>query len=200
MKSDVLGNSVLEILTRHFEQRADRPFGDVESVSGRTLQRFSFASQEAAENLLDKADRALDDGDLHRARAFVDRAVQLPFDRHEQVAPVAVAAHMKLFCLITDTLEDCEPDDYRWLAAAIDVLATADESARCEVRDVLAAIDNDYKLSSLEHARLRSAVAAVPDRPHLRDLRLAPAELGDVVMSILTVCRMYRAALEASAS
>lgn len=38
---------------------ADRPFGDTEGVSGRALQPFSRAGQEAAENLLGKALRAI---------------------------------------------------------------------------------------------------------------------------------------------
>ena len=59
-------------------------------------------------------------GDRDRARAFVDRAARLPYDEHEQAAPVAIAVHMELFCLVTDTLEQAEADDSRWLDAAVD--------------------------------------------------------------------------------
>ena len=81
---------LLQSFEDYLAQRADRPFGDVEAISGRTLQRFSVASQQAAENLLSKARRALDDADTNRANRLVDRAVQLPFDEHEGAAPAAL--------------------------------------------------------------------------------------------------------------
>jgi len=176
----------------------DRPFGDVESVSGRVLQPFSIAGQQGAANPLGKARRALNDGDRDRARAFVDRAARLPYDEHEQAAPVAMAVHMELFCLVTDTLEQAEADDSRWLDAAVDVLAIADEPTRCDMRDVLAAIDQDYSLNTPERSRIHSAVPPIPDRAALRVLDLSPTELGDHVVSILAACRDYRAALNAA--
>jgi hypothetical protein len=72
-----MDQDVLRSLEEYFAGRADRPFGDVESVSGRALQPFSIAGQQAPENLLVKARRALDDGDRDRARSFVDRAARL---------------------------------------------------------------------------------------------------------------------------
>src|SRR5688572_29610945 len=71
----------LDELDRYFAERANAPFGDLELASGRTLQPFSIAGQQAASNLLVKASRALDDSDTERARAYVDRAVRLPYDR-----------------------------------------------------------------------------------------------------------------------
>lgn len=193
-----MDQDVLRSLEDFLARRADRPFGDVESLSGRVLQPFSIAGQQSAANLLGKAHRALNDGDRDRARAFVDRAARLPYDEHEQAAPVAIAAHMELFCLVTDTLEQAEADESHWLDAAVDVLATADEPARCDMRDVLAAIDQDYSLNAPERSRIHSAVAPIPDRPALRDLDLSPTELGDHVVSILAACREYRAALTAA--
>jgi hypothetical protein len=186
----------LRSVGEYLAERADRPFGDVESVSGRTLQRFSIAGQQAAANLLDKARRALNEGDLDRARTFVDRAVRLPYDEHEQAAPAAISAHMELFCLVTDTLEQSETDDSRWLDAAIAVLASSDDPARCDIRDVLAAIDQDYSLTSPERSQIHSAIASVPDRAELRDLVLNPTELGEHVVSILAACGSYREALK----
>jgi hypothetical protein len=184
-----------EELARHFAKRADTPFGDLELASGRTLQSFGLAGQRAASNLLIKASRSLDNGEPDRARAYVDRAVRLPYDRHEQSHPVAWESHMALFCLITDELEASDEDDSRWLDAAVAVLAGADEAGRCTMRDVLVAIDHDYQLSRAERASLRSATEAIPDRPEMRDLDLAPAELGDCVLSVLAVCADYRDAL-----
>lgn len=181
---------------RYFAVRADAPFGDVELVSGRTLQPFSIAGQRAASNLLVKAIRALDNGEPERARAYVERAVRLPYDRHGESHPVAMEAHMALFCLVTDALEGSDEDGSRWLEAAVAVLASSDVAGRCTMRDVL--VDHDYHLSRTERATLRSATAAVPDRPELRDLDLPPTELGDSVVSVLALCRDYDAALSAT--
>jgi hypothetical protein len=188
----------LRELDRYFAARADAPFGDLELASGRTLQPFSIAGQRAASNLLIKASRALDSGEPERARAYVERAVRLPYDRHEQSHPAAMEAHMALFCLVTDAVEVADEDDDRWLDAALAVLAAADEAGRCTMRDVLVAIDHDYNLSRTERSALRSANAAIPDRPELRDLDLPPTELCDCVLSVLAVCMAYRDALAAT--
>jgi len=171
----------------------------MERVSGKTMQRFSIAGLQAASNLLHKASRALSTGDQERARALVDRAVRMPFDRHEGAHPAAFEVHMELFSLVVDELEDSSEDDFRWLEAAVEVLSTADEAGRYEVRDVLVAIDNDYSLSPRERATIRSAIAPVAARSELRDLQLGPAELRDHVLSILAACHRYRAAVEALA-
>jgi len=133
-----------------------------------------------------------------RARAYVNRAVRLPYDRHEESHPAAMEAHMMLFCLVTDELEGADEDDSRWLDAAIAAQASASEGARCTMRDVLVTIDHDYNISRSERAALRSATAAIPDRPELRDLDLAPDELCDCVMSVLGACRDYRSAVSAT--
>lgn len=187
---------VREELARYFAERADRPFGDAESASGRLLQRFSVAGQEAAINLLVKAERALDRGETERARAYVDRATRLPYDRHEEAHPAAMEAHMQLFCLVTDVLEESAEDDWGWLDAAVAALSSADEAGRCTLRDVLAAVDQDYQLRPRERRALRTAVDGVPVRPELHDLQLSEQELGDAVMSVLEVGRAYRLALE----
>lgn len=194
-----MDRNLLNSLTDYFAQQADRPFGNVEMVSGRSLQPFSIAGEEAAKNLLRKASRALDSGDLDRMRALVDRAVRLPFDEHEQSHPAAITAHMELYGLVTDALEGSDEDDSRWLQAAVDALETADEPGRCEMRDVLMAIDQDYGLQPGERVVIRAAVAQVPQRTELRDLRLSEPELRDCILSLLRLCREYRAALEASA-
>jgi hypothetical protein len=175
--------------------RLNRPFAAAEIRSGRTLQAFSFAGQQAAENLLAKAHRALDDNDRTQARMYVDRAVRLPFDEHEQVAPVAQVVHMELFCAVTDALEQAPAEDSRWLEAALNVLGAADEAGACDLRDVLVAIDHDYSLSAGEHRRIRAAIALVSERAELRDLELTPSELGDHVMSVLEACRAFETLL-----
>lgn len=93
-------------------------------------------------------------------------------------------------------LEESAEEDSRWLDAAVAALSSADEAGRCTMRDVLAAIDQDYQLLTRERRVLRAAVDGVPARPELRDLQLSQHELGDAVMSVLDVCRAYRLALE----
>lgn len=105
MLTTVDEGSIRDALLDYLSERADAPFGDVEALSGRTLQPFSLALRQAAENLLFKARRALDDHDVDRAATWVDRAVELPFDEHEEVAPAAQAVHMDLFCAVTDAAE-----------------------------------------------------------------------------------------------
>jgi hypothetical protein len=191
-------DSIRRSLREYLDERSNRPFGDVEAHSGRVLQPFSFARQRAAENLLIKAKRALDENDTDRARRFVDRAVRLPFDEHEKAAPVALAVHMDLFCVVTDTLEQSAEDDPRWLEAAVAVLRDAEQAAAYELRGVLVTIEHDYALSPPEHKTLRAAVASIPPRAELRDLELPAAELGDHVMSILHARRDYDTAVAAA--
>lgn len=100
------------------------------------------------------------------------------------------------FSLVTDELEQAEPDDSRWLDAVIDVLASADDAARFDLRDVLTAIDQDYELRVRESSRVRAANAEIPERAELRDLDLDATELGDQVMSVLIACKDYLTALQ----
>lgn len=180
--------------------RADRPFDDVDSVSGRTLQPFSEASHARADNLLVKAARALARGDADRATRYVDRAVALPFDPHEQAMPAALSAHLQLFCRVCDALEMSAPGDSAWLQAALDVLSAADDLARFDLRDVLEVIDQDYPISRDERRRLRAASAGIPPRARLEDLVDLPAdELRAHVVATVAAGNAYEAALEAYA-
>ena len=177
--------------------RADTPFGDTELVSRRALQPFSIAGQKAADNLLAKALRALDAGDHDRARALVDRAARLPYDRHEETWPAAAQASMALFNLVVEELESAPESDTRWLDAAVEVLGTVDDNGRCDLRDVLVVVDKEYDITRGERATLRAAVVDVPARPELADLRPEPGELAELVLSVLDACLRYRQALEA---
>ena len=126
---------------------------------------------------------------------YVERAVALPFDHHEETAPAAIMAHMELFNTVTDALEDSAPDDGGWLQAALDVLAIADEGARHVLRDVLEDMDQDYLLSRDEHRLLNAATAGIPARARLRDLVDLPAdELRDHVLAVVAACNAFDAA------
>ncbi|WP_206446500.1 hypothetical protein [Agrococcus sp. KRD186] len=174
----------------------DTAFGNLLSASGRALAPFSRASESAAENLMEKARAALVDGDRERAVALVDRAIALPFDQHEQQTPAAAGAGMQLFLLVTDELEAADADDARWLDAALDVLETADPSARCDLRDVLLVVDQDFFIEPAESRRIRAAVRTIPQRTELRDLAPDDPELADRIMSVLAACNAYDARLD----
>jgi hypothetical protein len=183
-----------ELLKEHLRKAAEKPFGDVESISGQVLSPFSRASLQAARNLLAKACRSIEQGEPGRAKAFVDRAVGLPFDEHERAAPAALAAAFGLYDVITDAVEAAEPESSRWLDAALAVLHE-DGSAGFDLRDTLAEIEKVYVLSRDERSRIRSAIADIPDRDALYDLDLSPAELSSEVMRVVSTWVRFRKAL-----
>lgn len=177
-------------------ERANQPFGDHEAVAGRTLHPFSRASHDAAANLLDKALRALADGDDERAATFAARAARLPFDRHEEALPAATEAHMALFNSVTDEAEDSD-DDSRWLDAALEVIDTAEPDGAASLRRALEVMVDDFQLLPAEKRRIRAATAGAPDRPDVRDRQLDPEELTTVVLSILRTVVAYEQAVDA---
>lgn len=179
-----------------YEAEMNRPLGPAEMATNAALSPFSRALWVCADNLLDKAVRALRAGDADRAVALVHRAASLPFDDHEGSAPAALAAHMQLFSRVIHVLEECEEGDERWLDPAVDLLRSASLAARQDVRDVLAAIDHDYDLTPTEHRRIRTDVHEVPPAPELRDqVELTEPELAERVMAVLSACVDYEDAL-----
>ncbi len=188
-----------DAVARYLREQADRPLGDAQLASGRTLAPFSHALGLGAENLLVKAIDALAAQDEDRATALVRRAVGLPFDEHEEVAPAAMAAHHLLFNLVTDVMEDSPDDDERWLDAALAVIDGPDRFARLDMRDVLTAIAQDYDLTRSERRRLRGGIRDVEAAPELVDLLdLTQEELAERVMAILGACRSYADAVGAA--
>src|SRR6188472_171642 len=164
------------------DQEANRGLGDIPLRATAALAPFSRAEMDAAKNLLDKALRALDDGDEARARRFVERAVALPYDEHEQVHPAAMTAQHQLFVAVTDALES---GDDEWLDAVIDTFASAPEEARYCLRDVLSSVLQDYELSDGDQRRLRRLIREVPERAELPDLDLPPEQMATAVLEVL---------------
>lgn len=175
-------DDIYDRFQRHLAQESNRGLGDIQLRATAALSPFSRAQLTAATNLLDKALRALDDGDEARARRFVERAVALPFDEHERVHPGAMMAHQKLFIALTDALEDGGDD---WLAAATDTFASAPEEARYSLRDALTAMLQDYELSGAEQRRVRRLISDVPQRAELIDLDLPPEQMARAVFDVL---------------
>lgn len=173
----------------------DRPLGNVELASGRALAPFSRASWAAADNLLTKAARSLDEGDDDRAEGLVRRAAALAYDTHENGAPAAFAVTMMLFSEVVDALEECAEDDERWLDAALDVIDSGGDVARSAMRGVLADIRQDFEISRSETRRIDAALRGIPPRTELREQGQVPAEqLARQVTERLRVLVAYAAA------
>ncbi len=174
----------------------DRGLGAAQIISNHTLSPFSEAGLQAADNLLAKARRRFASGDDARAIALIERAAALPYDTHEEAAPAAIAARMMLFNAITDEAEEAAESDSRWLDAALQILETSDESARCELRDVLLAIRQDYALTKQEERAIDLATRGVPARAQLQDMGPLPAEeLSPHLVAIVRATVGYAAAL-----
>ena len=68
-------------------------------------------------------------GDRDTARALVLRTQALGHDEHEDVDVCSWGAHMTLFNLVTDVMEDHD-DEWAWLDAAATVLAPCRAGSR----------------------------------------------------------------------
>ena len=132
------------------------------------LAEVSQGQQMAATNLLEKAAVALHQGDRDKARAMVLRAQALGHDEHEDVDVCSWSAHMTMFNLVTDVLDESD-DEWAWLDAAATVLPTVPEAGRQELVDVLVTISKDY---DLDHIAVDPPAAPDPGRAaaaeHLR--------------------------------
>lgn len=175
-------NEIADSFRRRMAEESNRGLGDIPLRATAALAPISQAQMDAATNLLDKALRALDDGDEARARRFVDRTVALPFDEHEQVHPAAMMAHQQMFEAVTDALERGGDD---WLAAATDTFASAPDEARYCLRDVLRSVLQDYELTDGEERRVLRLTQGIPERAELPDLHLPPEQLAGAVLDVL---------------
>jgi len=188
-----VSDDLRERLEAYLREQENRAFGNTAKISGRTLQPFSMASWRAAENLLAKALRWWRT-DRERALRYVDRAVALPFDDHEEQFPAAAAAEMLIFERLT---EEVEFDDGAWLEAAAVALEGARDPARFVLRDTLRAIDQEWELPERDRRRLSDLVGPIPPHPELSDMwELTPAELRDAVVAVLEMCLTWEDAME----
>jgi hypothetical protein len=172
-----------ERFARYLAAESNRGFGDIPLRAEAAVSPFSRAKIDAASNLLEKAQRALREGNDERARQMVGRAVALPYDDVERAHPAAWQAHMCMFMAVTDAAEEDDGED--WLDAVIDTLSTAPDEARFTLRDCVIDMLQDYDLSGHDRRRLREAVAKVPARAELHKLDLTPEELSVAILDIL---------------
>jgi hypothetical protein len=161
-------------------------FGDV-TGSNQIKAETSVSLAKSAENLLAKAARSIADGDEPRAVGYVERAVLLPFDEHEQIRPEWWAAHMLVFDTVVDALQASEPTDTAWLVAVEDVLDGLTGYGQVTLVDTLAAIVCDYDLPQQEIRRIKGIIQ---DAGSPEWLDKAPADGPERVQAILAAVRV----------
>ena len=176
-------DEVDERFARYLAAESNRGFGDIPLRAEAAVSPFSRAKMDAASNLLEKAQRALREGDEERARRMVERAVALPYDEIERAYPAAWQTHMAMFMAVTDAAEEGDGED--WLDAVTHTLAAAAETARFTLRDCVVDMLQDYELSGQDRRRLREAVGKVPARAELPELDLTPEELSVAILDVL---------------
>lgn len=147
---------VTEYLAEQAARMSDRGLGDVEIQSNLASSAQYLATAQGARNLLAKARRDLAAGQVERADSYIDRALRLPFNAAAGAPAAASEAHMILFGILTDALEDSDEGDSTWLDAAEATLPLCGGHAREDLLQTLRAIDHDYGVSSSERRRIRA--------------------------------------------
>jgi hypothetical protein len=165
-QSQPASGDALAAVQRMIEAEYSGALGESRRASNTVAQRLSRAYSTAASNLLEKAVIRLGRGDEQAARAFVARALDLPYDEHEEAVPALWEAHMILFTAFSDDVEESEPGDLGWLDRVESVVRGSEEAVQRELRSCLVALF-DMDLSSKEQRRLRALVrgASSDDEP-----------------------------------
>lgn len=180
-----------EALIATVEAERALPLGNLREASDRLLSPVSRSMSQAAGNLLVKAIRALDAGDDVRARRFVERALALPFDDHDELLPGWWEAHMLIYTAVADRLEACAVGDTSWLDAAEAVLVDADPRAAAALREALPTLSDDHDLSASELRRCRRAAGDIKQDHWIEHIPDDPTERVDVVMAVLAIVLAY---------
>lgn len=176
----------------------DRPVSTADA--GAALRRSSHDlrastshdQQLAAETLLDHATAALHAGDVASARKLVERTKALGHDEHEDAEVCSMAAHMRLFTLVSDALE--QEDPMVWLEAAGTVLQACDGAGRTALLGVLQVIDGDARLEPSERAALRRLTRGAERRDSVFEGRVLEV---DDVLQVLAATAAYDDAVDA---
>ncbi len=148
-------------------------FGELARQSGRMLNAQSLAQIDGAENLLNKAIRALAAGEAERVEHLIQRAAQLPYDEHEEGSPGVRAASMLVYRHLSDQLEASEYDDTTWLDVVLEVHTGLDPLGQAEVASVVHGFVLQQAFFAVSSAEKQRIVKAFGDAP-------LEAELGDM--------------------
>ena len=175
----------------------ERPVGTADALaalrrSSHDLRASTSHDQQlAAETLLKNAAAALDHGDVDRARGLVERTKALGHDEHEDAEVCSMAAHMGLFTLVSDVLE--EEDPLVWLEAASTVLKSCDGAARTELLGVLQVLDDEAHLAPSERAALRELTRGAERQDSVFEGRVLDV---DDVLQVLAATAAYDDAVD----
>ena len=176
-------------------KEAERPLGAAVAALNLHTHSIRRAPHEAATNLLDKAEQALERGERDRAKAYAERAVRIPFDDGEEVLPGIWSAHMRLFRALTEAAEECEPDDDAWLTAAEQVLDSNGEIAASLIKHCLKIIAVEYDVSKREARRIRAVTDGFVETRPWTDRALPPSLQVEMILDILATVAAYEDAL-----
>jgi hypothetical protein len=139
----------------------DRGLGWAAVASGRLLNDLGNAQMEAADNLVEKAARAIEAGDEEKADRFIQRACAFPYDERELLHPGPWAAHMLLHGEVTDAFFHSHADDEGWLDAAFELAGTTIGLGREDLADILYSLSVQaefYELTPRESRRIRKTL------------------------------------------
>lgn len=167
-------------------------FAHFRRASNHVAAEVSQGLRARADTLVSKAYGKLCAGQHEQALQAVARAAALDFDEHEQCHPGYWAAHMMLFCAVTDALEEAASDDRSWLPRSLEVLdargtGTPSGGARA-MCDVLSIVAQEYDISAAEGKLIRSRIGTGWDGEALE------ADAGrDAVTRAQIVVEMLRA-------
>lgn len=169
------------------------PLEHVARAGRRVDQRQSFALADAANNLLDKAATALAAGDEERARGYVARALRLPFDTHERLAPGLRYAGHRLFSALTDAAEGSDEDDQAWIDAAEALLPTVRGHVHAALVNLLGVIAHDADFLGVTETEARRLSRQVPNFTvtDLPEDEVPEGEREDYVLGLLRLTLDY---------
>lgn len=169
--------------------------------SGRIRNEQFAVAMEGAQNLLDKAAKAIREGDDKRAERLIDRAAAMDWDDREERFPGVAGAEMLLYNLVTDVLEASHDDEHEWLDAALDVMAEGGRAAEL-VADALYGIGagslDYYDLTPGEKKRLLAATGVRDLDPDYGMAETTPvAERAALIRANVEAANAYAARVQA---
>ena len=189
-----MADSELRTLLDELERAsAANPFAGVRRQSNLLGQQTSDALVDGAQNLLFKALDAAPDP--QRTRRYVDAALRLPFDEHEEAVPAALAAGVMLYRLVTDTFED--GDDSLWLDAALIALDRLGGALGAgDLVRVITEVRDAYQVTAEESRRIRGALAYRTVLPDGWSIERDDPALRERVVGMLEAYMAYSDALD----
>ncbi|MBT0768827.1 hypothetical protein KIH74_07810 [Kineosporia sp. J2-2] len=145
----------------------------------------SSAALDAAGNLLHKAIAHLEDDDEPGARTFVARALQLPYDEHEDIRPALDWLQLEMSNRLTEEVELAAEGDSRWLERVGTLLSEVSGPAAAVVRSSLHDVRSDFSFPHREERRLARLIEGQPHAGEpLAEIEGAD-ELAEAVVEVL---------------